>query len=210
MRDVRQRTGNEWGPASIMAHEVGHHLNGHTLDQIGSRPDKELEADYFSGFVLRRLGAELEDATRAMNLLGSPQGTTTHPGKADRVAAITNGWTAAGRALGSRPAQRVPNEPVPRAQADRANSCEYANDGVCDEPDLCERGTDTADCRPRQSRSRLPVEAPPQFPRTPFPGPVRSAFVCQTTVGGCALPPGPVGVPCTCFTPFGPIPGVSQ
>ena len=26
------------------------------------------------------------------------------------------------------------------------NSCDYAHDGTCDEPDLCERGTDTADC----------------------------------------------------------------
>ena len=27
-----------------------------------------------------------------------------------------------------------------------ANSCRYARDGECDEPDLCDRGTDTADC----------------------------------------------------------------
>ena len=27
-----------------------------------------------------------------------------------------------------------------------SNSCEYANDGECDEPELCARGTDTADC----------------------------------------------------------------
>jgi hypothetical protein len=26
-------------------------------------------------------------------------------------------------------------------------SCEYANDGECDEPDLCARGTDGRDCR---------------------------------------------------------------
>ena len=28
----------------------------------------------------------------------------------------------------------------------QANSCRYANDGVCDEPNLCQPGTDTADC----------------------------------------------------------------
>ena len=29
---------------------------------------------------------------------------------------------------------------------DRLNSCQYANDGVCDVPQFCEPGTDTADC----------------------------------------------------------------
>ena len=29
---------------------------------------------------------------------------------------------------------------------DRPNSCRYANDGMCDEPNLCQPGTDTADC----------------------------------------------------------------
>ena len=30
--------------------------------------------------------------------------------------------------------------------ADGANSCKYANDGECDEPSVCPRGTDTNDC----------------------------------------------------------------
>ena len=31
---------------------------------------------------------------------------------------------------------------------DNSNVCEYANDGECDEPDNCLKGTDTADCQP--------------------------------------------------------------
>ena len=35
----------DWGGISILAHEMGHHLNGHTLRSGGSQPQDELEAD---------------------------------------------------------------------------------------------------------------------------------------------------------------------
>ena len=97
MRSVRQQTGNRWAPISILAHEIGHHLNAHTLSQSGSRPDIELEADVFSGNVLQRLGASVDDARAAMELLGSDTGSSTHPARRDRLAAITNGWMRACR-----------------------------------------------------------------------------------------------------------------
>ena len=37
--------GNKWASVSILAHEIGHHLNGHTLEAIGSRPATEIEAE---------------------------------------------------------------------------------------------------------------------------------------------------------------------
>lgn len=92
MQNVRQQTNNKWGAISIMAHEVGHHLNAHTLSG-GSRPDKELEADYFSGFVLQKMGAKIEDAQVAMKLIGSDRGSATHPAKDQRLAAIASGWS---------------------------------------------------------------------------------------------------------------------
>lgn len=93
MRTIRKQTSSKWAAISIMAHEIGHHLNGHTLDQEGSRPDKELEADYFSGFVLEKLGASLDEARTAMNKLGSANASTTHPAKNDRLVAIARGWS---------------------------------------------------------------------------------------------------------------------
>jgi hypothetical protein len=46
MRDVRAATANnDWAPVSIMAHEIGHHLSGHTIQPGGSQPPTELEAD---------------------------------------------------------------------------------------------------------------------------------------------------------------------
>lgn len=95
INEVNDRSGTAWAAISIMAHEVGHHLEGHTIRPGGSRPSIELEADRFSGFVLAKLGAGLQDAQAAMANLASPGGSSTHPPRADRLAAIENGWTDA-------------------------------------------------------------------------------------------------------------------
>ena len=82
----------DWAGISILAHEMGHHLNGHTLRAGGSQPQDELEADEFSGFVLRRLGASLAQAQAAMATASPDEGSATHPGRAPRLAAISRGW----------------------------------------------------------------------------------------------------------------------
>lgn len=71
------------------------YLNGHTLIPGGSRPPTELEADSFSGFVLYKMGANLEEAQAAMNAIASEKGSETHPPKRSRLAAIESGWTKA-------------------------------------------------------------------------------------------------------------------
>lgn len=95
IRELRERTGNDWAPVSVMAHEIGHHLSGHTLGAAGSRPPTELEADRFSGFALQRLGASLEDAQAAMEAMGRETASNTHPAKHNRLAAIASGWYSA-------------------------------------------------------------------------------------------------------------------
>jgi hypothetical protein len=77
---------------SILAHEVGHHLAGHTLRQSTNPWRDELEADEFSGFVLARLGASLAETTSAASRILPNQATPTHPSRKDRVAAIVHGW----------------------------------------------------------------------------------------------------------------------
>ncbi|HYC39033.1 MAG TPA: hypothetical protein VEB63_00990 [Chitinophagaceae bacterium] len=85
-------SGNRWSAISVLAHEIGHHLNGHTLTGQGSQPAIELEADEFSGFALRKMGATLADAQAAMKLIANQQATATHPGRTSRLAAIEKGW----------------------------------------------------------------------------------------------------------------------
>ena len=94
MKQVREATiNNDWASISIMAHEIGHHLSGHTLMPGGSQPPIELEADKFSGFVLYKMGAALSDATKAISTLIPEEDGPTHPGRKKRLVAIEAGWT---------------------------------------------------------------------------------------------------------------------
>lgn len=92
---INDAADNNWAGISIIAHEIGHHLNGHTLQSGGSRPDLELEADEFSGFVLCKLGAGIDDAQAAMNVAASQKSSHTHPARRDRLVSIADGWNNA-------------------------------------------------------------------------------------------------------------------
>jgi len=96
MDKINASTGTNWAAISILAHEIGHHLNGHTLDNVGSRPQTELDADEFSGFVLHKMGASLPDSQAVMAIISSPNGSKTHPPKRDRLSFIASGWGNAG------------------------------------------------------------------------------------------------------------------
>jgi len=95
MGKIDREADTDWASVSILAHEIGHHLNGHTLDQKGSRPHKELEADEFSGFAMYKLGASLKDAQAAMQNRADEKGSRTHPARLDRLQAIAVGWNTA-------------------------------------------------------------------------------------------------------------------
>ena len=108
IQSVKANTHSDWSAISILAHEIGHHLNGHTLSREGSRPATELEADEFSGFVLRKMGATLDEAQLAMRHLASPGGSATHPPRHERLTAIATGWYRADQLI----AGEVPGNPV--------------------------------------------------------------------------------------------------
>lgn len=113
IRTIKRTSGTDWGPISVMAHEVGHHLSSHTLKDVFRDPDKkitkaeideflqtrrieEMQADRFSGYNLCRQGATLDQAQAAIKSFGTDQGSPTHPGKKQRMDAIEDGWTSAG------------------------------------------------------------------------------------------------------------------
>ncbi|MBF9143264.1 M48 family metalloprotease [Hymenobacter properus] len=95
LNEINRAGHTDWAGISILAHEMGHHLNGHTLRGGGSQPADELEADEFSGFVLRKLGASLAQAQAAMATVPDDGGSATHPGRAPRLVAIGQGWQRA-------------------------------------------------------------------------------------------------------------------
>ena len=92
MKRVTDSTNTDWAAISVLAHEIGHHLLGHTLMNNGSNPGDELSADRYSGFILNQMGATLDESLRCIESEGNLHGTKTHPPKEARVEAITDGW----------------------------------------------------------------------------------------------------------------------
>ena len=85
----------KWASISVLAHEMGHHYRNHVVNGGGSTPPKEIEADYFSGYVMAKLGASFNEAKAGMEQIASPRANASHPAKADRLKAIANGWNYA-------------------------------------------------------------------------------------------------------------------
>lgn len=96
LNSVNSRSGSRWARIAALAHEIAHHLLGHTLNAgATSRHVIELEADYFAGSVLRRLGASLEE-TKAVGMLFQEEATPFFPARSDRIAAFARGWAQDG------------------------------------------------------------------------------------------------------------------
>ncbi len=116
LEDIDAYSKTKWASVSIMAHEMGHHYYNHVVSGKGSTVPSEIEADAFSGYMMQKEGATLDQALAAMKAIGTEQQTTTHPAKADRLTAITRGWNAAkASATASTANKEIPkvNNPVP-------------------------------------------------------------------------------------------------
>ena len=92
LEDIDAYSATKWASISVLAHEMGHHYYNHVISGQGSTPPKEIEADAFSGYVMHKMGATLTESLAAMNAIASDQASASHPGKRDRLAAITRGW----------------------------------------------------------------------------------------------------------------------
>jgi len=104
----RISSSNDWVNMFILAHEVGHHINGHQVDvllsdleiaqvSLSQKRTQELEADEFAGFVLGRLGANLNDAISSVaSMSDGDDSYSTHPSRSKRQAAIKKGFNESG------------------------------------------------------------------------------------------------------------------
>ena len=92
IKDLKIKSQTNWAAVSVLAHEIGHHLLGHTLDFGKTNPGNELETDKFSGFILNKMGAKLDETIAAIETVGHTLDTIKHPPKSARILAIKSGW----------------------------------------------------------------------------------------------------------------------
>lgn len=175
---VRQATrGNAWAPVSIMAHEIGHHLSGHTITPGGSQPPTELEADKFSGFVLYKMGAGLNDAQTALAALVAegPDGDT-HPGRSKRLSAVREGWQ---QACVQQHGSCKDGEPTPVAATASAPSAPTRPVGSTDVA-AAAAPESARDSRPASTEANTPTATPSaalaNVDHLPAPGSIPSKF----------------------------------
>ena len=102
--DKINKATNDWSGKFILAHEVGHHINGHTRDFLiaslvegqtnEKQREEELEADEFAGFIVAKLGASYSQASELMDVISSENDDkySTHPNKYKRLEAIKRGF----------------------------------------------------------------------------------------------------------------------
>jgi tetratricopeptide (TPR) repeat protein len=140
MQSINSKT-NNWSSLAILAHEIGHHINGHALDitmylggvveaeSLANQRKQELEADEFAGFVLARLGANLNSALAFTEIFIEKDDTyDTHPTKSKRVNAVRKGFNKAG---GDSTLSNTNNAPTEYTQKNSNMSVEeYYNRGV--------------------------------------------------------------------------------
>jgi len=103
--------GSSWGNTFILAHEVGHHINGHTMDaalhsldiidptSLSDLRTQELEADEFAGFVLAKLGGPLSAAKETITSISNNSSdiASTHPARYKRLKAVETGYNNANK-----------------------------------------------------------------------------------------------------------------
>ena len=120
MDRITRASQTDWARIAIMAHEIAHHLFDHDFKQTQNQHEKELDADSFSGHVLRYMNASLPQTQAAVNAYADEAGTETHPPKSSRLAAIRYGWGAADEIIKGwatqAGGQRSPRPDAPPAQ----------------------------------------------------------------------------------------------
>lgn len=104
MTALRRMAGTDWALMMVLAHEVGHHVQGHIVPGALRMRDYQEQADEYAGFVLNGMGATLDEARAAMTVLG----------ERSRINAVTDGWNRAERLLGgSGSGRRTGSTPAP-------------------------------------------------------------------------------------------------
>lgn len=97
LENFKKEANTKWAAFCVLAHEIGHHLSNHNLEEPDPKVRKqyELEADRFAGGIMYRLGATLEEAQAGINTFSLENDSQTHPPKRARLEALAVGWKQA-------------------------------------------------------------------------------------------------------------------
>jgi hypothetical protein len=105
--------GGRWPAYCVAAHELGHLFRLHLENRAIKVHDAELEADYYCGFVLGKMGSDYDQAIAAIQWIPP---SPNYPTRDERVAQIGRGWTEATGQLTldheSRPLGQSPEPPT--------------------------------------------------------------------------------------------------
>ena len=105
MTSLSKGVNKYWTNMFILAHEIGHHINGHSLDlllytnevvnpkSLEDKRKQELQADEFAGFVLGKLGSTINQMERILSNIPpiSDEKYSTHPSTSKRILAVRKG-----------------------------------------------------------------------------------------------------------------------
>jgi hypothetical protein len=111
LEDIDAYASTKWASISVLAHEMGHHYYDHVVSSSGSTPPKEIEADAFSGYVMHKMGASLQESIAAISAIASDRASNSHPAKRDRIDAITKGWNQSATESGANTKPTLPTNP---------------------------------------------------------------------------------------------------
>lgn len=86
---------SNWHGISVLARQIGHHLSNHELEGGQAGIDEEIEADKYAGFVLFKMGASLDDAIHALEIVMKEDSIGKSVSRNSRLVSLTKGWTNA-------------------------------------------------------------------------------------------------------------------
>jgi len=118
----------DWSALTILAHEVGHHINFHLLNPPADKTlaDLELEADRTAGHIISAMGASLQQVQLAY--LDLPENAVSgYPTRQARLDAVATGWTDANRTNPNTTPQRNPAQIEADAAINREDYISAAN-----------------------------------------------------------------------------------
>lgn len=137
--DMLNNEDSAWIAYSVLAHELGHHANGHTFDGHADSWLQEMQADYYSGYVIGRLGGSQNDAKSALQawavVTSQTDSTALHPPVNERLNQVEKGWREGSAGAGSKSAPDAPKS-AKQAPSVWGGDLEAAAQAKLDDPAL--------------------------------------------------------------------------